>query len=66
MTTRVHVVNLGPDVVDVYKVVPGSEQVQSTPTKLYAHDSVNEFVYDSQELRIKESPVLKSVESRNE
>jgi hypothetical protein len=52
MTTRVHIVNLGPDPVDVTKQNP-SEEIFPVAT-LYPGESVNEYVHDTQDLTVKE------------
>jgi hypothetical protein len=50
MTTRIHILNLGPDRV-VVKATNSAEQ------ELYPGDSVNEYVYDSQQVTVKENPI---------
>jgi len=59
MTTRVHVVNLGPDKIIVQKINPQTSQLIPTPVEIYPGDSVNEYVYDSQSLIVREEPILK-------
>jgi len=53
MTTRIHVVNLGPGKVEVETgavLVSGEKQ----KVTLYHGDSLNEFVYDGKEVKITE------------
>lgn len=48
MTTRIHIVNLGPSVVE-------AETSTTAPsTKLYHGDSVNFYVYEGQEVIVRE------------
>lgn len=57
MTTRIHVVNLGPDAVEVAKVnmTPyGLTVYCDTPKSLYPGDSFNEYVHDSQSVLVTE------------
>lgn len=57
MTTRVHIVNIGPSVVTVQKVNPQSTAPAVTDKlRLYTGDSVNEYVYDNQAIEIVEVP----------
>jgi len=48
MTTRVHVVNLGPGIVEV------KESSKPAPTVIYHGDSVNVYVYDSNAVSVTE------------
>jgi len=61
MTTRVHIVNLGPDRVEIKRINPQTSEILSTsvPLEIYPGDSVNEYVYDSLSLIVNEKPVLK-------
>jgi hypothetical protein len=61
MTTKVHVVNLGPDKVVVSKVNPKTNEVILTPVELYPSDSANEYVYDTQSVVVREEPILPKV-----
>jgi ligand-binding SRPBCC domain-containing protein len=47
MTTRIHIVNFGPDLVEV-------ETPSATPVKIWPHDSANFYVYDKQTVTVKE------------
>ena len=47
MTTKVHVVNFGPDVVEV-------TPTQGYPQRLYQHQYADFYVYDNQDITIKE------------
>ena len=47
MTTRIHIVNLGPD-----RVV--AESPNTAPVELYPSDSANFYVYDQQTVTVKE------------
>lgn len=52
MTTRIHIVNLGPSVVE-------AETSTTAPsTKLYHGDSVNFCVYEGQEVTVREVRVV--------
>lgn len=47
MTTRIHIVNFGPDVVEI-------ETQTSVGQKVYPQDSANFYVYDGQDVTVKE------------
>ena len=49
MTTRIHIVNFGPQAIEV-------ETTTSTPQKLYAQQSDNFYVYDGQDVKVTELP----------
>jgi hypothetical protein len=53
MTTRIHVVNLGPDKVIV-------TPTNSPESVLYPGDSVNEYVYDVREVLVREQKIVSS------
>lgn len=53
MTTRIHVVNLGPDKVIV-------TPTGSPESVLYPGDSVNEYVYDTREVLVREQKIQSS------
>lgn len=55
MTTRIHVVNLGPDKVIV-------TPTNSPESVLYPGDSVNEYEYDIREVLVREQKVVPSSE----
>lgn len=60
MTTRIHIVNLGPDAVEVQKSnpnTPPSELLKQAPVILYPSDSYNEYVYDTQSVTVTERKV---------
>lgn len=50
MTTRIHIVNLGPEPIEITK---GNSQCASVTT-LYPQESTNDYVYDGQEIEIRE------------
>jgi len=56
MTTRVHIVNFGPDVVKVVKVEPliGETPHLTDAATLYPQQSCDEYVHAGQELKIVE------------
>jgi hypothetical protein len=57
MTTRILVVNYGPDVVEVQKVdpkVPADTQQPVAPTALHPQQAADFYVHDFQEIHIKE------------
>jgi hypothetical protein len=57
MTTRVHVVNLGPDVVIVKTVNPATNgTLNIADAVLYPGDSFNQYVYDNQAVQVVEKP----------
>ena len=53
MTTRIHVVNLGPDKVIV-------TPTNSPESVLYPGDSVSEYVYDVREVLVREQKITSS------
>lgn len=53
MTTRVHVVNLGPSSVEVETIAEHNPGVEKKVV-LYPGDSVNEYVYQQQQIKITE------------
>jgi hypothetical protein len=59
MTTRVHVVNLGHWPVEVSAVNPTTQEVNGTKKVIYPGDAVNEYVYDTQIVQVKEVDLSK-------
>jgi hypothetical protein len=55
MTTRIHVVNFGPDKVEVN--APGS-----VPTTLYPQQSTDQYVYDGHDITVVERKLTTSDE----
>lgn len=58
MTTRIHIVNFGPDYVEAQPKTPIGTAT-ATPTKLGPQQSADFYVYDSQEVLVKEIPSAK-------
>lgn len=54
MTTRVHVVNLGPDIVEVENFDPMTSAPGTKVATLYSGDSINGYVHDSQSIKVSE------------
>jgi hypothetical protein len=54
MTTRIHVVNFGPDAVKVMTIDPENGYCSGVPTDLYAQQSTDIYVHSGQDIRVSE------------
>jgi hypothetical protein len=54
MTTKVHVVNFGPDVVEVQPIVEKIGDTSQPATKLYPQSSCDFYVYDGNAIVVQE------------
>ena len=54
MTTRIHIVNFGPDGVDVATVNPETNEVINATTTIYTQQSTDVYVHSGQAVKVSE------------